>query len=129
MDGRRWRILLVEDDRLLRRVAEAALGQHGIDVLTAADGEEALRVARSEPLDLILLDLIMPRLGGFEVLRALKADAATDSIPVIVLSNLAQESDVQQALGAGAVAHLVKSNLSPRELAARVKSELTGGRP
>jgi CheY-like chemotaxis protein len=128
MDGRRWRILLVEDDRLLRRVAEAALAQHGIDVLTAADGEEALRLARSEPLDLILLDLIMPKLGGFEVLRELKADPATDSIRVVVLSNLAQETDVQQALRAGAVAHLVKSNLSPRELAARVKSELTGGR-
>ncbi len=92
------RILLAEDDRFLRRAAEATLRRHGFDVLTAVDGEEALRLARAERPDLVLLDLIMPKLQGFEVLRALKEDAATANIPVVVVSNLGQDNDVRQAL-------------------------------
>ncbi len=98
MDETSRRILLAEDDRFLRRAAEATLKRVGHTVLTAADGEEALAKARTERPDLILLDLIMPRLQGFEVLRLLKADPATADIPVIVLSNLGQDRDVQQAL-------------------------------
>ena len=109
------RVLLAEDDRFLRRAAEARLRQHGLEVLTAADGEEALRLARSERLDLVLLDVIMPKLEGFEVLRRLKEDAATARIPVIVLSNL------------GAVAYLVKANLSLQDLVDRVDAALRTG--
>jgi DNA-binding response OmpR family regulator len=116
------RILLVEDDRFLRRAAEAALRRHGYTVLTAADGEEGLRVARSELPDLVLLDLIMPGLQGFEVLKLLKEEGATASIPVIVLSNLGQDSDVQQALAAGAVDYLIKANLALDRLIDRVKA-------
>lgn len=118
-DGAR-RVLLAEDDRFLRRAAEARLRQHGLEVLTAADGEEALRLARAEPLDLILLDVIMPKLHGFEVLKALKQDEATARIPVIVLSNLGQERDVAQAMALGAVAFLVKAHLSLQDLVDRV---------
>ena len=116
------RILLVEDDRFLRRAAEAALRRHGHTVLTAADGEEGLRVARSELPDLVLLDLIMPGLQGFEVLKLLKEDDATSSIPVIVLSNLGQDSDVQKAMEAGAVDYLIKANLALDMLIERVKA-------
>jgi len=115
------RILLVEDDRFLRRAAEAALRRHGFTVLTAADGEEGLRLAQAEKPDLVLLDLIMPGLQGFEVLKVLKADAATSSIPVIVLSNLGQDSDVQHAMAAGAMDYLIKANLALDMLIARVK--------
>jgi len=80
------KILLVEDDRFLRRACEASLRQRGFTVVPAMDGEEGLRLARGETPDLILLDLLMPRLPGIEVLRALKADAATKGIPVLVLS-------------------------------------------
>lgn len=118
------RILLVEDDRFLRKAAEATLRRQGYEVLTAADGEEALRVARESPPDLLLLDLIMPKLQGFEVLRRLKADPATAGIPVIVLSNLGQDRDVQQALAAGAVAYHVKANLSLEALAKHVAEAL-----
>ena len=120
------RILLVEDDRFLRKAAETTLKQQGYTVITAADGEEALRLARSGPLDLILLDLIMPKLQGFEVLRALKADAATAATPVIILSNLGQESDVRQAMEAGAAGYFVKANLSLQDLVKRV-GEVLGG--
>jgi len=122
------RILLAEDDRFLRKAAETALKRQGFGVLGAVDGEEALRVARAETPDLILLDLIMPKLQGFEVLRALKADSATAAIPVIILSNLGQESDVKQAMAAGAVAYFVKANLSLRELVKRVGEILGGAR-
>src|SRR5690606_35785172 len=71
------RVLLVEDDRFLRRAAEAMLRRHGYDVLAAADGEEGLRLALAAPPDVVLLDLVMPRLPGLEVLAALRADART----------------------------------------------------
>lgn len=122
------RILLAEDDRFLRRAAEATLRQRGFTVLTAADGEEALRRARAEAPDLILLDLIMPKLQGFEVLRALKGDSATAHIPVIVLSNLGQPTDVQRTMESGAAAYFVKANLSLQDLVRRVEELLPGGK-
>ena len=128
MPDRPWRVLLAEDDRFLRRAAEASLRRHGLDVLTAADGEEALRIARTERLDLILLDVVMPKLQGFEVLSALKQDDATAHIPVLVLSNLGQDRDVAQAKALGAVAFLVKANLSLQDLVDRVDAALATGK-
>ena len=116
------RILVVEDDRFLRKAAEAALRRNGFTVLVAADGEEGLRVARAEIPDLVLLDLIMPGLQGFEVLKLLKAEAATSAIPVIVISNLGQDSDVKNALDAGAIDYLVKANLALDDLVKRVRT-------
>ena len=106
------RVLIVEDDRFLRRAAAATLQRAGYAVATAADGEEALRAVREQAVDLVLLDLIMPKVQGFECLRALKADSATASIPVIVLSNLGQDLDREQTMQAGAAAYFVKANLS-----------------
>jgi CheY-like chemotaxis protein len=126
MEERKRKILLAEDDRFLRKAAEATLRRHGFTVLAAADGEEALRLARDEAPDLILLDLIMPKLQGFEVLRVLKEDPATSPIPVIVLSNLGQDSDIQQAIDTGAGAYLVKAHLSLEELVKRVEEALNG---
>jgi len=122
------RVLLAEDDRFLRRAAEARLRRHGLEVLTAADGEEALRLARAEPLDLILLDVVMPKLQGFEVLKALKQDETTAHIPVIVLSNLGQERDVAQAKALGALAFLVKAHLSLQDLVDRVDAAPATGK-
>ena len=127
MTGPTQRILLVEDDRFLRKAAEATLRRHGYAVRTAADGEEALQRVQEEIPDLVLLDLIMPKLQGFEVLRLLKQDPTTREIPVVVLSNLGQESDVQQALQGGAIAYLIKANLSLQELVAHVQKILQGG--
>jgi CheY-like chemotaxis protein len=96
-------------------------------VAVARDGEEALRLARAEAPDLILLDLIMPKLTGFEVLRALKQDPAAASVPVIVLSNLGQQRDVQEAMEGGAVAYFVKASLSLEELTRRIEEALPPG--
>lgn len=118
------RILLVEDDRFLRKAAAASLRAHGFDVAAAADGEEALRLAHTESPVLILLDLIMPKLQGFEVLRRLKGEPGTADIPVIILSNLGQEQDVARAMDGGAVAYFVKANVSLQELVRRVEETL-----
>ena len=121
------RILLAEDDRLLRKAAEATLKRKGFTVFTAEDGEEAFRVAKAELPDLVLLDLIMPKRQGFDVLRDLKGCPETARIPVIVLSNLGQERDIQQAMESGAVAYYVKANLSLEGLVKRVEEALQGG--
>ena len=118
------RILLVEDDRFLRRAAEASLKRKGFTVQVAGDGEEALKLAAAGSFDLILLDLILPKLPGFEVLRTLKSQRDTAPIPVIVLSNLGQDYDVQQAMDLGAHSYFVKANLSLDELARRVDEAL-----
>jgi DNA-binding response OmpR family regulator len=124
MGGFGQRILLAEDDRFLRKSAGAMLRRQGFMVLAAEDGEEALRLARTEMPDLILLDIIMPKIQGFDVLKALKSDPHTSPIPVIILSNLGQESDSLAARELGALDYWVKSNLALEELAARVGQAL-----
>jgi len=120
------RVLLVEDDRFLRRACEASLRQRGFTVVAAADGEEGLRLARAEAPDLVLLDLLMPKLSGVDVLRALKADEATRGIPVLVLSNSSRQQDIDEITRLGAVGYLVKANLSLQELGDRVTALLGG---
>lgn len=114
------RVLLVEDDRFLRRACEASLQQRGYHVVTAVDGEEGVRLARSERPDLILLDLLMPKLPGIEVLRTVRADPTLRDIPVLILSNSSREEDRQHAMALGADGYFVKANLSLRELAAEI---------
>ena len=115
------RVLLVEDDKFLRRACEASLRQRGFDVTTANDGEEGLRLAQAAPYaDVILLDLLMPKMPGIEVLRALKSQPETKTIPVLILSNSSREDDKQAAMQLGAAGYYVKANLSLRELAVQV---------
>ena len=122
------KVLLVEDDRFLRKAADATLRQAGFRVVLAVDGEDALRQARAEIPDIILLDVIMPKLQGFEVLRELKADPTTKAIPVIILSNLGQESDAARALQAGAAEYVVKASLSLQELVKKVQDTVSKAR-
>jgi len=116
------RILLAEDDRFLRKAAETMLKRAGFTVIPAADGEEALRLAREHVPDLMLLDLIMPKMQGFDVLQELKGAAETAGIPVIVLSNLGQDSDVQLARERGAHDYIIKSNIALEQLVERVRA-------
>ncbi len=110
------RILLVEDDRFLRRACEISLRQRGFVVTTAADGEEALRKVRAETPDLILLDLLMPKMTGTEVLKALRAEEATREIRVLILSNSSREQDVEEIKTLGVSGYFVKADLSLQEL-------------
>ncbi len=114
------RVLVVEDDRLLRRACETSLRQRGLTVLGARDGEEGLRLARAEAPDLILLDLLMPKLTGLEVLQALRGAEATRSIPVLILSNSSSPRDIEAIAALGVAGYWVKANLSLQELGDRV---------
>lgn len=119
------RILLVEDDHFQRQSLEAKLRRHGFAVDTAEDGEQALRMlSGGDRPDIILLDLIMPKVNGFEVLRVLKEDPATAAIPVIVLTNLGQSSDIENARAGGAVDYIVKSRATLRDVVTRVEAAL-----
>jgi CheY-like chemotaxis protein len=117
-------ILVVEDTELLRRIYSDKLNQEGYTVHQAADGLEALNQARSLHLDLVLLDLIMPRMSGLEALEALKKDPRTKDIPVIVLSNLGQDADVQRGLSLGAVDYLIKNSAKPADVSAKIRATL-----
>ena len=101
-------ILLVEDSRFLRITGERALARLGHRVISVGDGNEALRVAREDLPDLILLDMILPKMTGPEVLEILKKDSATLHIPVIVLSGLSQKNEAR-LLQSGAAAYFEKS--------------------
>jgi two-component system, OmpR family, phosphate regulon response regulator PhoB len=120
------RVLLIEDDKLLRKACEVGLQKRGITIITAADGEEGIRQARAGSPDLILLDMLMPKLSGMETLAELKKDEQTRNIPVVILSNSSIESTIQKALDLGAVGYLVKASLSLQQLGDQVLSYLKG---
>jgi CheY-like chemotaxis protein len=120
------RVLLVEDDRFLRRACEKSLQQQGFTVATAPDGEEALRAIHADPPDIILLDLLMPKVSGIEVLKELKSDEKTRAIPVIILTNSSKETDIREIESLGVSGYLVKANLSLEELGNQVKQALEG---
>jgi CheY-like chemotaxis protein len=122
----RRRVLLIEDDRFLRRAGEASLRQRGFAVTVAVDGQEGLAKVREEIPDLILLDLLMPKLTGIEVLRALRSDEATRKIRVLILSNSSREQDLEEIKALGVTDYLVKANLSLQELGDRVAQLLEG---
>jgi len=129
VDTPRKRVLIVEDDRFLRRACQARLEQQGYTILTAADGEEALRVARAELPDLILLDLLMPKLNGVEVLRILRGEDATRTTPVLVLSNSSRQGDMDNIRALGISGYFVKANLSLQDLSKQVKLVLDAPGP
>ena len=121
------KIVVADDDRMFRKAAETTLRRQGYAVTTASDGEEALQLIRAERPDIIVLDLIMPKLQGFDVLQVLKQDSLTAAIPVIVLSSLTQEQDKQEALDLGAVAYFNKATFSLGELVKQVETTLSKG--
>lgn len=104
------RILLVEDSLVIRRANESALLKAGYEVITAEDGETALQMAREQHPDLVLLDMILPKMGGPEVLRHLKEEAGTAMIPVVVVSSLS-EKNREKLIEAGAEDYLEKNDI------------------
>ncbi|MGA7080723.1 MAG: response regulator [Terriglobales bacterium] len=122
------KVLLVDDSKFLRMANERALSRAGYQVSTAADGEEALQVANAQLPDVILLDMMLPKISGPEVLKALKGNPATMDIPVIVLTSLSQKNE-EKLLQEGAAAYFEKSTLqldkSSDRLAATVETVLS----
>jgi len=124
MSNPQSRVLIIEDDRFLRRACETSLQKQGFAVTSAIDGEAGLAAIQRDRPDIVLLDLLMPKLPGLEVLRAVKRDAATRAIPIVILSNSSRIEDRKEVMALGAVSYLVKSNLSLRELGARIRELL-----
>ena len=116
-------ILIADDEEPLRRLVQTTLESAEVRILQAADGEAALELARGERPDLIVLDVMMPRRTGLEVARALRQDAATGGIPILMLTGLGQEKDREEGLALGVRGYLVKP-FSPLELLERVQEVL-----
>ncbi|PJB08777.1 response regulator [bacterium (Candidatus Gribaldobacteria) CG_4_9_14_3_um_filter_33_9] len=118
------KILIVEDDKFLRELIARKLIQENFEVIEAIDGEEGLEKAKETKPNLILLDLILPGVDGFEVLTKLKEDPVLTVIPVIILSNLGQREDIERGLRLGAVDYLVKAHFTPNEIIEKVRINL-----
>ncbi len=118
------KILLVEDDSFLLGMYATKFEMEDFKVVMAEDGEKAIRVAQKEMPALILLDIILPKLNGFEVLKQLKANPATAKIPVILLTNLSQKDEIEQGLKMGAEDYLIKAHFMPSEVVEKIKKVL-----
>ncbi len=122
-DRNKARILVVEDEPDIRELVVITLAFNGFEVASAADGEEALAMAASAPYDLIILDVRMPRMTGYEACRRLRQRDSTKETPIIFLSAKGQESEVQAGLEAGADEYIIKP-FAPSDLARRVQAAL-----
>ena len=118
------KILLIEDEPTLQKTVSEILSQEGYKMLKALDGETGLSLAKSEKPDLFLLDLILPKKNGFEVLKGLNEDPETADIKVMILTNLEGSKDIEKALELGATSYLVKSNYNLEDVVAKIKSLL-----
>lgn len=117
-------ILIVEDDKFLRELIAQKLIKEGYKVLEAIDGEEGLKKTQEEKPDLVLLDLILPGIDGFEVLTNIKKDPELGQIVVIILSNLGQREDVERGIKLGAADYMIKAHFTPGEIIEKVNSLL-----
>jgi DNA-binding response OmpR family regulator len=118
-------ILFIEDEATLQKTLGEVLTKEGYQVISALDGEIGLRMAKEKKPNLILLDLILPKMNGFEVLKKIKEDAEIKDIPIIVLTNLESMEDIQKALELGAATYLVKANYSLEELIEKIKKTIS----
>ncbi|MFA5169415.1 MAG: response regulator [Candidatus Paceibacterota bacterium] len=116
------KILLIEDDRFLRELMNKKLLSMGYDVVSASDGESGLTAIKESKPDVVLLDLILPGINGFEVLERAKKDPETANVPVIILSNLGQSEDIEKGLKLGAKDFLVKAHFTPQEIITKLKT-------
>ena len=117
-------ILIIEDDKFLRELISRKLSSEGFEIIEAVDGENGLEILKEKKADIILLDLILPGIDGFEVLSRLKDDPLLAEVPVIIFSNLGQREDVERGLKLGAVDYLVKAHFTPNEIVEKIKDVL-----
>lgn len=119
------KILLVEDDPMVVRMYQKKLDKEGFRVTVAFNGQEGLEALKKEKPDLILLDIMMPKMNGIEMLKKVKADPAAKNIPVVILTNLGDRpEDVQKAKDLGAEDYWVKANISLKEVVEKIKKIL-----
>ena len=124
MADKKYNILLIEDEEMLANMYETKFKNEGYDIAKALDGETGLKMAAEHKPDVILLDIIMPKLDGFSVLKRLKEDSKLKSVPVILLTNLGQDEDIKKGQALGSAGYLIKANLTPAEVVAKAKEFL-----
>lgn len=124
MENNKVHVLLVEDDVFLAGIYQKKFEMEGYKITTAEDGEKGLAEAKKKKPDIILLDVLLPKMDGFAVLQKLKTDPAVKDIPVILLTNLGQKDDVEKGLEAGASDYLIKAHFKPSEIVDKVKKVL-----
>ena len=117
-------VLIVEDDKFLRELLVRKVESAGFMTSIAVDGKEALKKIKEELPRLVLLDLVLPGIDGFEVLRQVKADPQTSKVSVIILSNLGQREDVERGLKLGADDYLIKAHFTPDEIIQKIQKLL-----
>jgi len=118
------KILLIEDDQFISGLLYNYLKKHGLSIELVVDGEQGLEKAREIKPALILLDLVLPGIDGYEVLKQLKADLETKNIPVFILSNLGQADEIKRGLELGAESFLVKAQFDMDEIFLKIKERL-----
>lgn len=118
-------VLIVEDDAFLAKAYEVRFKSEIIDVWMASDGNEAMAVLKKEPASVVLLDLMLPGPSGFEVLSAMKKSGTWKDVPVIILSNLGDDQDIERGKALGATGYLVKANVKMDEVVKKIKQYLT----
>lgn len=126
MTNKDIKIFIAEDDKFLSKIYRTRLEQENFTVIAANNGIDAVEKIITEQPNIILLDLLIPQKNGFDVLKELKSNATTKNIPVIILSNLGQESDVEKGMKLGAIDFLIKANFSIDEVTEKVKEHLKG---
>lgn len=119
-----YRILIVEDDDFLRSLAVTKLTTEGFAMEVASSGDEGLEKVLTTPPDLMILDLMLPQVSGFEILEKVRTNEATKKLKVIVFSNLGEEADIKKCLDLGVSEYLVKANFTLDELAEKIKTVL-----
>ena len=115
------KILLIEDDPFLSSMYSTKFEMENFAVFAAEDGEKGLKMAFEEKPDIILLDILMPKMNGFEVLEKLKANQSTEAIPVILLTNLNQKDEIEKGMSLGANDYLIKAHFMPSEVVDKIK--------
>ena len=118
------KVLLIEDDKMIIDMYTLKFTQEGFDVMQAENGAEGLKAAEKVNPDVILLDIILPQMDGFTVLKSLKEKDELKDIPVVLLTNLGQDGDVKKGLELGANDYLIKANFTPAQVVDKVKSVL-----
>lgn len=118
------KVLIVEDEQTLLKTIEFAVKDKGYETITAMDGEEASRLIAEEKPDAILLDILLPKKNGLDVLKDMKDDEATANIPVLLLTNLSDEESISQGVALGARGYFVKADMSLDEVAEKVQEIL-----
>jgi len=121
---RKGKILLIEDDSGFRRTYSDVLTADGYTVVTAEDGEQGLAMVRTEKPDVVLLDLVLPKLPGFEVLKRIRADAETKDTIVLIISVLGEQTQIQKGLELGANDYTVKGSYKPNEVLGKIQALL-----